>query len=300
MNLSNKLFPVLAILVLFGITVVAQEHGELLRFNDALNLDVTIRETAADKTAEFVIFQSLPSARSAAAFNRILFNGMLADQNVTLQIRFENQNGQWNEWQNTEIKIFENGRFWARFDLENSATQRIQYRFVDTGISAPARIEIYAIEGLDVKHEHQSSAESEPAAPNRTTFAKMDTVPQPAIISRSQWGANPPNGTYVPHSPFRFAQHHTAGRRVSTQADGIAEMQFIQDFHQNGRGWQDIGYHFCIDDAGRIYEGVPPDFRGTHAGGNNTGNIGISYMGNFHVSGEFPTQAALDLSLIHI
>jgi hypothetical protein len=70
-------------------------------------------------------------------------------------------------------------------------------------------------------------------------------------------------------------------------------MQFIQDFHQNGRGWQDIGYHFCIDDSGRIYEGVPHQYRGTHAGGANTGNVGISYMGNLHLPSEFPTQSAL-------
>lgn len=58
-------------------------------------------------------------------------------------------------------------------------------------------------------------------------------------------------------------------------------MQIIQDFHINGRGWKDIGYHFCYDDSGRIYQGMPETIVGTHAGPANTGNIGASMMGNF-------------------
>ena len=80
---------------------------------------------------------------------------------------------------------------------------------------------------------------------------------------------------------------------VETLEDGLAEMRFIQDFHQNGRGWTDIGYHYCVDDAGRIYEGVPRDFRGTHVGGANTGNIGISMFGNFEIAEEYPTTDSM-------
>lgn len=283
------------VLILPLALVHAQEHGEMLRFNNAPNLDLKLTRNLMKAISDSVVFQSVESKKSAEPFNRILFNGMLSDTNLVLQISYEKQNGQWSDWHKAYMRIFKNGRFWAKLDLEAGSTQSIKYRFIDRGIKAPARIEIYAVEGLDIKSETKSSALPQPApTTDRIRFAQIDTIPKPPLITRTEWGANPPIGIYVPHAPFRFAQHHTAGRRVATLSEGIAEQKFIQDFHQNGRGWQDIGYHFTVDDSGRIYEGVPPDFRGTHVGGNNTGNIGISYMGNFEIEGEFPTLKALE------
>jgi len=68
----------------------------------------------------------------------------------------------------------------------------------------------------------------------------------------------------------------------------------IQQFHQDVRGWSDIGYHFLLDLEGRIYQGRPfadesipfdqgpPLVIGAHVGGHNTGNIGVTIMGCFH------------------
>jgi len=270
----------------------AQEQGQLLKFDNRYDLNIAIDENQLGSISDSVIFLSPASQKSDSPFNHILFNGTLSDTNIILQISYMKQNEEWSEWENAHLKIFPNGRFWARFDLVASSTDQIKYRFLDNGVEAPIQIQIFAVEAINKKQE-TPEPEKQGQMPGKTRFTVLDTIPLPSIVTRQQWGANPPIGNYIPHNPYRLTQHHTAGVRVSTLQQGIAEMQFIQDFHQNGRGWQDIGYHFCIDDSGRIYEGVPHQYRGTHAGGANTGNVGISYMGNLHLPGEFPTQTAL-------
>lgn len=289
---------ILSYLILFVSLAPAQELGEMLRFDKKPNLDIKLTSETLQKSVGGVLYASPVSARSTKPFDRILFNGTAADSNVALQLSYEQPDGKWSDWQEVKMKVFKNGRFWARLDLESTSAQRIKYRLLNRGIHPPARIEIYAVEGIDTKAIEKSERLPQ-HLPQEIRYALIDTILKPAVITREQWGANPPIGNYIPHNPFRFAQHHTAGRRVATLAEGIAEQRFIQDFHQNGRGWQDIAYHFSVDDAGRIYEGVPPEFRGTHVGGNNTGNIGIDLFGNFEIAGEFPTETSLQ-SLVKI
>lgn len=97
-------------------------------------------------------------------------------------------------------------------------------------------------------------------------------------------------------SPGNITIHHTAGVAAPNARVGQERCRAIQSFHQNDRGWCDIGYHFLVDLAGNIYQGrpfaaatswpspgtaVPPLVIGAHAGGANTNNIGISVMANF-------------------
>lgn len=280
-------FLLLIILIFFSI-VNAQESGEMLRFDKRPNLKMDFTRSTLQKSTGGVLYESPINEKSSKPFNRILFNGTLADTNLTLQLSYEQVDGKWTKWLDVKMKIFENGRFWARFDFEKASSQKMKYRLVNRGISPPAGIEIYAVEGIYLKPIDKTGHVPQ-QTPQKIKFVQIDTIPKPAVVTRAQWAAKQPIGNYVPHNPFRFAQHHTAGRRISTLAEGKAEQRFIQDFHQNGLGWQDIGYHFCVDDSGRIYEGVPPESRGTHTGGNNTGNIGISLYGNFEINGEFPT-----------
>ena len=132
----------------------------------------------------------------------------------------------------------------------------------------------------------------------------VDTL---GVIPRSEWGALPPDhtlsgeqGFYNPvtnpggwlsyETPLREALdtivvHHTA----LPLSDGPLE---IQQLHMAQRGFADIGYHYVIDPAGRIYAGRAIDVRGAHTGGQNYGKIGIVLMGNFEV--DEPTEAQLD------
>ncbi len=278
--------------------ISAQETGEMLRFENAPNLELEVTNNILQKAISNTFYESPTSSNSIVPFNRVLFNGTLADSNLVLQISYPQPDGLWSNWHDVYMKVFTNGRFWARFDLPNVSARKLKYRLLNQGINTPARVEIYAVEVVDIKST-ENTREIPGIPPQKLQFVPVDTIPQPPIITREEWGANSVIGTYVPHTPFRLTQHHTAGRRVATLEDGIAEQKFIQNFHQFGRGWQDIGYHFCMDDSGRIYEGVLPQYRGTHAGGNNTGNIGISLFGNYEIFEEFPTEKALE-SLVEI
>ena len=120
----------------------------------------------------------------------------------------------------------------------------------------------------------------------------------PTLISRTEWGADP----FIRGNPVPLAQpdytrmtfHHAACCSASTYEEGLAQVKAIQNFHQDVRGWSDIGYHFLMDQQGRIYQGrpfldnrrdlnVPPRLaQGAHVGGFNTGNIGVSVLGCYH------------------
>ena len=108
-------------------------------------------------------------------------------------------------------------------------------------------------------------------------------VPKPVIISREEWGAEPQDGQYSYHPYFdKLTLHHAACCSAENIEEGINQVYGIQDFHQNGRGWMDIGYHFLVDRAGNIYQGRPETVIGAHVGGANTGNIGVCLLGCYH------------------
>lgn len=84
--------------------------------------------------------------------------------------------------------------------------------------------------------------------------------------------------------------HHTAVRSDGDTRPGAERMRALYQYHAVNRGWGDIGYHYVIDDDGRIYQGRAGGDRvvGGHAYCNNVGTLGIALMGNFEV--EEPTQ----------
>jgi len=117
----------------------------------------------------------------------------------------------------------------------------------------------------------------------RPVIPLSGTVPKPVIISREEWGADPPDGQYSNHPYYdKLTLHHAACCSAENIEEGIQQVKWIQYFHQNGRGWMDIGYHFLVDRAGNIYQGRPETVLGAHVGGANTGNIGVCLLGCYH------------------
>jgi hypothetical protein len=126
------------------------------------------------------------------------------------------------------------------------------------------------------------------------------------VIVRAEWGAvepdvetsderipfdpvTNPEGWMVYAEPLEEALttiivHHSA----LPLSDGPRE---IQQLHMQQKGFADIGYHFLIDAAGRLYEGRSLTVRGAHTGGYNTGTVGIALLGNFEVGQPTPAQS---------
>lgn len=57
------------------------------------------------------------------------------------------------------------------------------------------------------------------------------------------------------------------------------DVEDIRDWHVNGRGWSDVGYHFLVLLDGTVEEGRPVHRQGAHTRGHNANSIGICYVG---------------------
>jgi len=77
--------------------------------------------------------------------------------------------------------------------------------------------------------------------------------------------------------------HHTAGKFTTDFEESKKELQKIYLMTAVQRRWRDIGYHYLIDGAGRIYEGsLGGKYSvGIHAYGHNKGTVSIAFMGDF-------------------
>lgn len=111
----------------------------------------------------------------------------------------------------------------------------------------------------------------------RKTFGLVDRV-----FSRRSWGAASARGSQSRMNPSRVTVHHTDGHPRTELAASIEEMRGYQAYHMKGHGWADIGYHFVVDGAGRVFEGRHTDVLGAHAEGANTNNVGIAVMGDYN------------------
>ena len=53
----------------------------------------------------------------------------------------------------------------------------------------------------------------------------------------------------------------------------------VRDWHVNGNGWSDIGYHWLIDKQARICQGRKEKTSGAHARGYNSISVGMVWVG---------------------
>ena len=85
--------------------------------------------------------------------------------------------------------------------------------------------------------------------------------------------------------------HHTAQKVDGDTRPTVERVRALYEYHANGRGWGDIGYHYVIDEEGQIYEGrAGGDYVvGGHVYCGNVGTIGIVMLGNFDT--ELPAHA---------
>lgn len=60
----------------------------------------------------------------------------------------------------------------------------------------------------------------------------------------------------------------------------------IRDWHVNGNGWKDIGYHHVIRRDGTLEDGRSLEQVGAHCQGQNTGSIGVCLAGGVDMAGK--------------
>lgn len=129
-----------------------------------------------------------------------------------------------------------------------------------------------------------------PAAETEAVAALPDHV-----LARSNWTrARPVYSRMVRMKPVEYITvHHDAHEGYLTaQKDVAKRLEAIRLYHKDVRGWGDIGYHFAVDRAGRVWEGRPMAWQGAHVKDCNEGNVGVMLLGNFDKQSPSSAQLA--------
>ncbi len=111
-----------------------------------------------------------------------------------------------------------------------------------------------------------------PAGPTELTIGAADVHP------RAAWGARATRCSAPLGDVTRLTIHHTESPTVDTLSPA-ARLRQIQTYHMDTRGWCDIAYHYLLSRDGQLWEGRSARLLGSHTGGANTGNLGVSVMG---------------------
>ncbi|KAG7335039.1 hypothetical protein KOW79_001635 [Hemibagrus wyckioides] len=119
----------------------------------------------------------------------------------------------------------------------------------------------------------------------------------PAIIPRCMWEAQPYRGTPILLSPplsFLYIHHtYEPSQPCLTFQQCSRDMRSMQRFHQDDRGWDDIGYSFVAGSDGYLYEGRGWLWQGAHTKGHNSIGYGVSFIGDYMSS--IPSNRTMDL-----
>lgn len=138
------------------------------------------------------------------------------------------------------------------------------------------------------------------ALPGPIIERQLDPVPRPfapaitspgaprlSAVSRVQWTRSGPVAAKMNRMrPVRYLTVHHDGMDPfgsSVMKDAGARLERIRRSHRrrDGGRWGDIGYHYAIDPAGRIWSCRPLSWQGAHVKAHNEGNIGIVMLGNY-------------------
>jgi hypothetical protein len=261
----------LALLLLAVPALRAQDLGAYVHFGARRGADFAV--SARPGGGARVLFDSGLSDPIPGDWDTILIQGVMPDPGVHFQALRPDVPTVWVELQ---VKRFPDGRFWAKARFQRGFG-RVRLRAVDAGVTTDHEMSVFAVEVFE-------DAPALPSAPVPPSRGPVDpsAVP-PRVHARAQWRAEQPINPYTPDPvPWRVTLHHTDGRFTANLAQSLDEARFIQDFHQHGRGWNDIGYHFLIDRLGNILEGRPLQTLGAHTLSNNEGNVGIALLGTYH------------------
>jgi SpoIID/LytB domain protein len=210
-----------------------------------------------------------------------------ADQAGPVEVRYRSDRGRWSEWQTLDLA--ENP---AEPGTDEAQTSRpaTDLLWVDSARAVQVRPMSQRGAGSPrVEMINPGRGQNDDALASGLAGAAHAALPgQPAIVTRSQWGADESLRDCTPSiaSTLKAAVvHHTVGSNTYSASDSAAIVRGIYAFHTQSRGWCDIGYNFLVDRFGTIFEGryggVDQNVIGAHVGGFNTYTMGVSMMGTF-------------------
>ncbi len=288
-SLHSTLCPVrpLLLLILTALAVLPSAHAQLV--HDATQATVTM-SAAETRTVGGVTTTVFESGALTDVYDGVAMQGASGDAEMQGWVRF-GADGPWEPLY--LVRSATGSAFLGAFrDRPTPDTAPFTLRFETR---APYGVTLTEVGTFDRRRD---AVEPLPeGAPGVSLGKTAPTLIPPHLTTRAEWNAAPFIGTTAPLAPtgyVRLTFHHAAGFGAYTKEEALAQVKAIQEFHQNGRGWSDIGYQFVMDQSGRVYQGrpfldgstsleqVPRLAMGAHVGGANTGNIGVCVLGCYH------------------
>ncbi|MDP7071031.1 MAG: peptidoglycan recognition family protein [Phycisphaerales bacterium] len=136
-------------------------------------------------------------------------------------------------------------------------------------------------------------------SPATTEPPPATTLPDAAgagIMPRRNWAKGNPIPTRMDRmTPIHRITIHHDGMSAFTEtslAAASGRLESIRRSHLRRRPqpFGDIGYHYAIDPAGRVWGGRPVTWQGAHVRAQNQGNLGIVVLGNYELQGVNEAQ----------
>lgn len=224
-----------------------------------------------------------------------------APAGADLHVRSRGLDGSWSEWQRVPMMTEEGpdhssgpaGAAPPRAPVWVGEADRSQ---IAVAGASRDHIDVHLVDSLGLA---QSLGEQLRSLSWRARGRVAHADNHPPIRARTEWGAQPMRGRprYAQEAEFAVL-HHTVTTNRYPADHTFAIARAIQYHHQQVNGWDDIGYNFLVDRYGRILQGRHGGVRrpviGAHAGGFNTGAIGVGVIGDHRGEPHTPeTRQAL-------
>ncbi|GIG29934.1 DUF4214 domain-containing protein [Cellulomonas marina] len=215
-----------------------------------------------------------------------------------VQVRTRTDDG-WSAW--TALEVGDDAPDAGTPDAE-AAAQRAGTQTLWVGESDAVQVSVAApadgtTTARDVELVLVGSEATGPAAVVRPAVAATPAAAgMPPVVTRAAWGAASPSCEMASAKALVGAVvHHTAGSNAyADRAQAMQQIRNDQAYHMQGRGWCDLGYNVIVDKFGTIYEGragsLDKAVIGVHAGGFNTGTLGVSMLGTFTTVAPSPAM----------
>lgn len=223
---------------------------------------------------------------------------------TSIQIRVKEKKNGWSDWTTLEVDP-EHG---PDPRSEEARTSRPGSDPLMTVKARKAQVRIDTPSGKVPKGTTLALVNAPTAPSDRTMSARSmsakavsasSTVSQPAIVTRSQWGADESWRSREPYYTDNIRAgfiHHTASTSSYTAAQAAAQIRAIYAYHTKSLGHSDIDYNFVVDRFGRLYEGryggMDRPVLGGHTAGFNEHTFAAVGLGNFESFSPSDTEMA--------
>jgi len=181
--------------------------------------------------------------------------------------------------------------------LLTSTADGVQVRMDTPGGVRPANAQVVLFDNPVVAEDADLPASTASTDPIATVSAATLGAPQPAIITRAEWGADESLRRGAPGYSGTIKAaflHHTVTTNNYTPEQAAQQVRNLYSYFVKGLKYSDMAYNFIVDRFGRLYEGraggMDKAVVGGHTAGFNQDTFAVSALGNFQTLNPAPAE----------